>query len=356
MVAGHGQHGDVSLCQSFHACLEIAVGDKEVTAALDHVAGQEHSVHAPVDRLTDGTLPGCFGAQVRPAANQGLGQSRRQAAKMNVADGEQVDHAFSSDILTANVVTTQMFDDFRAGLVPGNIMDSAKTDKHGFSRTCRNWPGAPLGRTAAAVVLLLALSGCAATLQPPSALDEPAPVYVLDHGRHNSLVLVVAPERVMRYAFGEWRWYVDGETGPLRSLDALIRPTPAALGRMHLTGPPEPDCWVDQVGSVIRQVLVFRAEAEQVRLLSERLDAAFDRSEARPYFSQVLNLELIVDERAYTLRFNSNHQVVAWLEELGFTVTGSPALGWLRPDQAERSVNADSSRCSAFIHSDSSAS
>ncbi len=228
-------------------------------------------------------------------------------------------------------------------------MDSVKTNKHGFSKV-----QAKGGWLLALLLAPAVLSGCAATLHPPPPPNDPAPVVVLDHGRHNSLVLVVTDDRVMRYAFGEWRWYVDGETGLMRSLDALLRPTPAALGRMRLSGPPEPDCWVDQVGSEIRQVLVFSAERAKVARLAERIDALFDNAEVSPHYSQMLNLEFVLDERSYTLGYNSNHQVVAWLEALGFEVRGSPALGWLRPDQAERSASADSSRCSALIHSDSS--
>lgn len=204
------------------------------------------------------------------------------------------------------------------------------------------------------LLLVWLLTGCAATLKPPLPLDQPAEVFVLDHGRHNSLVLVVAEDRVMRYAFGEWRWYVDGETGPLRSLDALLRATPSALGRMRLHGPPEPDCWVDQVGSEIRTVLVFAAERARVEALAQAIDSHFEGRDAEPYYSQLLNLEFVRHERAYSLGFNSNHQVVAWLELLDFEVRGSPMIGRLRALQPGRSVMADSSNCSAASHSDSS--
>lgn len=180
------------------------------------------------------------------------------------------------------------------------------------------------------------LSACASTLYPPPLTDQPTPVYVLDHGRHNSLVLVVDDDRVMRYVFGEWRWYVDGETGLLRSIDALFRPTPSALGRIRLLGPPDPDCWVDQVRSVIFSALAFNADRERVRDLADSIDAHFAAPDAQPHFSRFLNLEFVMGPHPYSLRFNSNHQVVAWLETLGFEVRGSPALGLLRPNKAQR--------------------
>jgi hypothetical protein len=128
-------------------------------------------------------------------------------------------------------------------------MDKSFSDK---PNKCRIRAGARLVMPSA--LLALALSGCAATIVPPSLPEDPAPVYVLDHGRHNSLVLVVADDRVMRYALGEWAWYAERETGFGRSLQALFKPTPSALARARLLGPAEPDCWVVQVGSEIRRV------------------------------------------------------------------------------------------------------
>jgi hypothetical protein len=193
-----------------------------------------------------------------------------------------------------------------------------------------------------AVVTLL--SGCTATIIQPDEVIEPAPVYVLDHGRHNSLVLVIAEDDVQRLAFGEWRWYVDGDTGIGRSLSALLVDTPAALGRGRLRGPIDPNCWVHQVGSEIRNVLLFSAERERVSALAEAIDAEFARAE--PHYSDLLNLEFVLDARAYSLGHNSNHRVVEWLETLGIEVRGNPTVGLLRPADPDQSRTVDPARCS----------
>ena len=192
-------------------------------------------------------------------------------------------------------------------------------------------------------VIVLVLSGCTATIIQPDEVIDPVPVYVLDHGRHNSLVLVVAEDDVQRLALGEWRWYVDGETGLGRSLAALFRETPAALGRARLDGPVDPNCWVVQVGSEIRNVLIFSAPHERVEELAERIDSAFDQAEL--FYSQTLNLEFVMDARPYTLGDNSNHRVVEWLEFLGLEVRGNPTIGILRADDSERSIQVDWRDC-----------
>ena len=65
----------------------------------------------------------------------------------------------------------------------------------------------PMPYTLPYVVILLlmaTLSGCGTTLiVPPDKPRDPAPVFVLDHGRHTSLVLSAANGTLHRYAYGD---------------------------------------------------------------------------------------------------------------------------------------------------------
>jgi hypothetical protein len=228
-------------------------------------------------------------------------------------------------------------------------MDKSFSDK---PKTTRSKPSSRACLLPA--LLALVLSGCAATIVPPEPPADPTPVYVLDHGRHNSLVLIVADDRVMRYALGEWAWYAESETGIGRSFQALFRPTRSALGRSELTGPVEPDCWVVQVGSEIHRVLVFAAERDRVEALAAAIDGHFEGPGIVPEFRRDLNLEFVPGPQPYTLGHNSNHQVVEWLQTLGFEVRGFVAFGQLNPADSQSSRSADSSACSASIQSDSS--
>lgn len=187
--------------------------------------------------------------------------------------------------------------------------------------------------------------GCTAVITAPTPISDPVPVYVLDHGRHNSLVLVVDGERPLRLAYGEWGWYVEGRTGPLRTLSTLFRSTPGALGRAELRGPPVPGCWAEQVRSEIRAVLGFSAERAEVRALASTIEQRFETAEPPPVASLRLNLEFIIADRPYTLAYNSNHQVVAWLERLGFEVRGDPTVGRLRAEDPANIVPLEMLRC-----------
>lgn len=228
-------------------------------------------------------------------------------------------------------------------------MDKRVSDKPGLFASAFELLMRPFG-----LLMTLILAGCAATLTPPPAVSDPLAVYVLDHGRHNSLVLVLADDHAMRYALGEWEWYAEGRTGLGRSFQALFMATPSALGRVRLEQPLEPDCWVGQVGSEIFSVLAFVAEREQVEGLAADIDQQFEQSSVPPGFRPGLNLEFIPGPRPYTLGQNSNHQVVEWLEILGFEVRGVVAFGAFRPASPQFSFIADSSACSAVIHSPSS--
>lgn len=175
--------------------------------------------------------------------------------------------------------------------------------------------------------VLLTLSGCAATLVAPPPPAQPRAVYLLDHGRHTSLVLTDADQQPVRYAYGEWRWYVDDRTGPIRALTALFRPTPAALGRMRLGADAGHAGFRNDVGSVIHDIVPLQAEAVAVDRLLHRLDRLFETHADTLHYSDTLNLEFVAHPEPYTLGNSSNHKVAEWLREMGFEIHGSPMLG-----------------------------
>jgi hypothetical protein len=185
----------------------------------------------------------------------------------------------------------------------------------------------PLALLAALALLALLLAGCAATLVAPPAPAQPRPVYVLDHGRHTSLLLTGADARLWRYAYGDWRWYVDFERGPSDAVRALLWPSRAALGRATLHGPADIVTLQPQVGSLIETLLAFDAEGERVDRLLAELDVLFESRSHDLRSSPELKLDVIEHPVPYTLTHNSNHMVAEWLKALGFEVRGSPMTG-----------------------------
>lgn len=173
----------------------------------------------------------------------------------------------------------------------------------------------------------LLLAACAATVRPPPEPDAPRAVFLLDHGRHTSLVLARDDDGLVRYVYGEWRWYAEMDTGFLRTFPVLFKHTPAALGRRELAGPPEPDQVRAQIKVVIRELHDFQAEADRVDALIGDLDAQFDAHRETLHYNSVYDLEFVHHPIPYRLGHNSNHLAGQWLKQLGFEIRGNPVFG-----------------------------
>lgn len=172
------------------------------------------------------------------------------------------------------------------------------------------------------------LSGCAARLLPPEAVEEPETVYLLDHGRHASLVL---PHEtgLVRYSYGERQWYQLGRQGPREAVAALLWPTPAVLGRGHHPGARMPEDLAGVAPEGVVHVYPLVAEARRVRGLRRYLDGHFEGVRAES--SDVFALDFVAHPRAYWAGHQSNLVVAAWLRALGWRVQGSPWLSRWRP-------------------------
>lgn len=184
------------------------------------------------------------------------------------------------------------------------------------------------------LLAIAVLTGCAATLTPPPAPEQPRPAFLLDHGRHSSLVLATRDERLMRYAYGEWRWYAERDTGFGRMLAALLRQTPAALGRRELSGPADSERIRDQILVELNIIYAFDAEAEKVDALLAELDRQFRARLDEMVENPVYGLDFVPHPVPYTWRHNSSHVVAEWLEALDFEIRGNPTFGRWRIDES----------------------
>jgi len=179
------------------------------------------------------------------------------------------------------------------------------------------------------VLMALVLAGCTATVKfpAPGAVDAPRPVFLVEHGWHTSLVLTREDESMVRYVYGDWRWYAEQETGALRVLPTLFARTQGALGRASLESPASERALRAQTRVVIDDVHAFEASASRVEALLERLDARFVAARDTRQHSAAYGLDFVHDDKPYTLWDNSNHVVVEWLRELDVEVTGNPLYG-----------------------------
>lgn len=181
-------------------------------------------------------------------------------------------------------------------------------------------------------MLTALLTGCVGTVTRPDIqeIEQPRPVYLLDHGRHSTLVLTREDDSMVRYIYGEWRWYALQEAGVFRVLPTLFFPTQAALGRKELDGPPAESTIRRQIPVVIQAVHELPAEAERIDQLDRRLEQRFDDAIDTLHYNRDFDLEFVHDRKPYTVFDNSNHIVADWLRELGIEATGNPMWGTWR--------------------------
>lgn len=183
-------------------------------------------------------------------------------------------------------------------------------------------------RASVAIVLAALLAGCAHVVEPPRDVAEPVPVYLLDHGRHASIVLA-REDGAVRYAYGEWAWYALDRTGPLRALDTLLLATPAALGRRILRGPPTLEAVRAQVRVPIEHAWRIEVERARARALDHALTALFEADLDARVESPLYDLEFVRHPDPYSIGHNSNHVVADWLRTLGCRVeTRGPGSAW----------------------------
>jgi hypothetical protein len=174
-----------------------------------------------------------------------------------------------------------------------------------------------------------AVSGCASTYAvrpPPAPLAEPVPVAVLDHGRHSSLVVGLSDGRMVRYAYGDWRWYALGDTGLGPGLAALFTDTPAGLGRRVLPGPLTPEVLRRQVRAGFADALVLKVDGVAARRLVAWLDAIAEAGRDRMVTNAAVDLDFFPHPVPYSMTHNSNRVVAQWLREMGAEVEGDGLL------------------------------
>jgi hypothetical protein len=140
--------------------------------------------------------------------------------------------------------------------------------------------------------LLLVLNGCITVVVPPRVQQGGGPVFLLDHGRHSSLVL----------------------------------PTQGALGRKGLPGPPTEAAVLEQVKVPIEHLFPVVVETTRIESLRLRLDRIFDSNASTRLYNPLYDLYFVHDPQAYSILHDSNQEVATWLEALGCRIRGGPAL------------------------------
>lgn len=167
--------------------------------------------------------------------------------------------------------------------------------------------------------LVLVLAGpCACTTEvfAPEDIRDPVTIHIIDYGRHAALLMPDGSGNLVKYAYGDWRWYALSDEGLWQGAAALFWPTQGALGRRGMAS----------LSEAREDLITVRVESEKAKHLRQRLEAAYRSELSSQVFNPRYDMDFVYHSEAYSLANNSNSVVTRWLEDLGCEVRGPRIL------------------------------
>ncbi len=147
---------------------------------------------------------------------------------------------------------------------------------------------------------------------------------LLDHGDHASLVVERADGVMVRYSYGDRRWYAEDDIGLASGFSALFLRSDAVISRREMVSGNDLDSVRRAVRFRVDQGHVFAVDATKIDALIMHLEGIFNSNPADVFYSETWQLTFAPHPAPYSVTNNSNHMVAAWLSELGCTTRGNP--------------------------------
>ena len=171
--------------------------------------------------------------------------------------------------------------------------------------------------------LTLVLNGGLATVlvAPDNPVDSRA-VFVIDHGRHSSIAIETASGDLVRYSYGDQRYYRDQDTSVQSGAAALLWPTPATLGRAQLATEATAASLRAALVVGVEDILPLQVEGRLADRLMVDLDQLHAQGVADHVFVDAFGLVFAPHPTDYVWWHNSSTVIAGWLEELGVDVWG----------------------------------
>lgn len=156
----------------------------------------------------------------------------------------------------------------------------------------------------------------------PEKPSIPRVVFLIDHGTHSSLAIETSSSQMLRYSYGDFRYYAERDTSLASGAAAILWPTPATLGRGELRGPISEESLRDQLVVVVEKIYRFEVAGDKAERLIAKLDGIFLAGAENQVSVPAYGLIFAPHPTDYFLTSNSSTMVGVWLRELGVEVFG----------------------------------
>jgi hypothetical protein len=173
----------------------------------------------------------------------------------------------------------------------------------------------------AAVLLVISVLVPTTVTSPPNPI-EPRAAFLIDHGTHSSLVLETSEDKMLRYSYGDFRYYALRDTSLASGAAALLWPTPATLGRGELEGPVSEENLREQLVVVVEEIYPIDVPAQKADRLILELDAIYFEGEDQHINVPEYGLIFAPHPIDYLFSSNSSTMIGVWLRKLGVEVYG----------------------------------
>ncbi len=174
----------------------------------------------------------------------------------------------------------------------------------------------------AAALTLLASVFVPTNVTAPKNLTDPRQVFLIDHGTHSSIAIETAAGDMVRYAYGDLRYYATRDTSLAAGAAAVLIATPATLGRAALAGPAQTDNLRRQLVVLVETIYPLEVEAAQADRLMTKLDQLHQASAAEHISVPAYGLTFATHPDDYVWYRNSSTVIAGWLEEMDVAVFG----------------------------------
>ncbi len=170
---------------------------------------------------------------------------------------------------------------------------------------------------------LLFLSAFAPTVLVPAgpSMDQRS-VFVIDHGTHSSLAIETSSGDMLRFAYGDERYYAKRDTSLGSGAAALLWPTPSTLGRGELLPPASKENLESQLPVVVQIIYELEVQGSEADELIAKLDAIYVAGEQDYIAVPAYGLVFAPHPDSYFWANNSSSVIAGWLREMGVGVFG----------------------------------